>query len=206
MAWARLGLVVLAGGAAALAGPGLARACNVSQQPAMIDPTLQKVDHTPPVLPAIPPPTITRGQGPQNEGCGGAATATSCDDLGMLVFTVAGTDDMTPPTQLGYLFTLASGTLPDGFTLPPEPLLPDTATSITLVWVDAAINGQDPLDFTLSVVAVDGAGNQSAPRLVEVKQGSAGGCRVGPRARSWRGVFVVLGAMLLAARRRRRAA
>jgi MYXO-CTERM domain-containing protein len=202
MAPARLGLLVLAGLATALVGRRAAGACDVSQHPATIDPTLQKVDHTPPVLPPIPPPVIRRASGPQ--GCTSDSTDDSCDDLGMLVFTVAGTDDMTPPTQLGYTFTLASGALPDGFTLPTYPLLPDTATSITLVWVDGAINGQEPLDFTLSVVAVDAAGNQSTPRLVEVKEGDSGACRVGPGARPGPAAFVVLAAVVLAARRRAR--
>jgi hypothetical protein len=192
---------VVASVAVIAARPGVVRACIDSQMPAKIDPSLKTVDRTPPVLPPIPPPLITRGHGPQ--GCAGS-TVTSCDDLGEILFSVAGADDMTPAARLGYSFSLESGTLPDGFTLPPTPLEPQTATSIGLAWVDGAVDGQDPLDFTLRIVAVDGAGNESVPQHVQIRQGGSGGCRVGPSARAdGTGGFLVVAAAALAARRRR---
>jgi MYXO-CTERM domain-containing protein len=196
-----VGIVVVA-----LAAPDPARACGVSEVPASIDPSLKAVDHSPPVLPSAPTVEIKRGHGPTNPGCSGGSDVTSCDDLGELLFTVAGTDDMTPTDHLGYSFSLASGKLPEGFTLPATPLQAQSATSVVLFWVDGAIDGQEPLDFTLRVVAVDGAGNESASQLVSVQSSSTGDCRVGGTSSPSGGAaaFVGAAAVALAARRRSR--
>jgi hypothetical protein len=203
-AWSGLAACVLA----LAARPGPARACSlVGLTPATIDKSLQAVDHTPPSLPAIPPPVITRGHGPANQGCGGGSTAASCDDIGELAFTVMGTDDMTPAAHLGYSFSLVDGNLPEGFSLPLAPVEPQSATSIVLSWVDGALNGQDSIAFTLRIVALDGAGNESVPRLVDIRNGSSGACRVAPRGRPPGAVVLVAAAAaVLAARRRRRTA
>jgi hypothetical protein len=201
-AWSGLVACILA----LAARPGAARACSLAGlTPATVDKSLQAVDHTPPQLPAIPPPVITRGHGPENEGCGGGSTTTSCDDIGEIALTVMGSDDVTPAAHLGYSFSLEDGTLPEGFTLPLAPVEPQSATSIMLSWVDGALDGQDSIAFTLRIVAVDGAGNESAPRLVRIQNGSSGACRVAPRGRP-RGavVLVAAAAAVLAARRRRR--
>ena len=59
-----------------------------------------------------------------------------------------------------------------------------------------------PIDFTLRVVAIDRAGNESAPQTVRVTD-DPGGCAVvrpHPRGLAW----AVAAALLLARRRRRR--
>ncbi len=206
MARSRLTAVGIGVAVVALAaGADPARACGVSEVPASIDPSLKAVDHSPPVLRSAPSVTITRGHGPTNPGCSGGSDVTSCDDLGELVFTVAGTDDMTPADHLGYSFSLVSGKLPEGFALPATPLQAQSATSVALFWVDGAIDGQEPLGFTLQVVAVDGAGNESAPQLVRVQTSSDGDCRVAGTSSPSGGAAALLGAAVvaLAARRRR---
>ena len=98
-------------GAASMTTP--ARACSFAAPTAhVVDPAMQATDHTPPTLPPLPAPRITRGKGAERSGCG--SSASSCDDLGAIVFQAQATDDMTPADRIGYVFTLESGSLPAG--------------------------------------------------------------------------------------------
>ena len=73
-----------------------------------------------------------------------------------------------------------------------------------LTWVDGASNDQEPIEFTLRVVAIDLAGNESAPQTVRVSD-DPGGCAIAPARRPDSGLaFVAAAALLLATRHRRR--
>src|SRR5262249_39723655 len=141
-----------------------------------VDTSMQATDHTPPTLPVLPSPTITRGHGPRQDGC--APSAMSCDDIGTIKFPASATDDMTPREQIGYRFSLLTGTLPAGLVLPPDPIEPAAAATLFLHWDDGATDDQEAIDFTLSVVAIDAAGNESAPKTLNVSDHPGVGCAV----------------------------
>ena len=96
----------------------------------------------------------------------------TCGDIGEINLAVSATDDATPAAQLGYVTTLASGTLPRGLTLSSDALVPDDGT-VTLTFSD------DGSAFTvgLSVRARDLNGNLGPPTLVEVSDPGESGCR-----------------------------
>ena len=45
----------------------------------------------------------------------------------------------------------------------------DDNASFTFVWLDGSSNEQEPITFTVSIVAVNGAGERSEPQYLEVK-------------------------------------
>lgn len=156
-------------------------ACSlVPPEPHTVDPLLRAIDTTPPSAPRVTALRVRRGQG--SMGCAGAS---SCDDLGFLTFELGDAgDDQTPLAELGYRFELASGTLPEGLELPSQAWRPfvgeDGTRTLVLVWIDGATTFQDPLRFSLRLVAVDAAGNESDPTAVPVGEGGDGGCSHGP--------------------------
>lgn len=172
-----------------------ARACEpIGQTAHTVIASMQATDQTPPVLPALPPADVHRSDGSGRGGCGQMV----CPDVGIISIAALATDDMTAPAQIGYRFTLESGMLPAGFTLPP------TAVVGTALWW-----GSDPghgaIDFTLRVVAIDLAGNESAPQTVRVVDDTGGGCAIVWLRRSSAGPAVLaIAALLLAAPRRPR--
>jgi hypothetical protein len=206
------GLFVAAASALPLFAPAPARACSVAAPTThVVDPAMQATDQMPPTLSPIPAPVIGRGFAPG--GCSGSSS--SCDDIGVIQIEPKATDDMTPAEKIGFRITLAAGTLPSGLTLPADAIdLPPGFPFVGLTWVDGATNDQDPLDFTLSIVAVDLAGNESAPQTVVVHDdgGGSGGssCQLasGRSGRSGRtptpaAICLTFFALLVAARRRR---
>ena len=201
----RLSLLVAAATAAGVASvPADARACSlVGPQPHIVDPTLQASDQTPPTLPAPLPARIKRGEPPQQSGCG--AQVSSCDDLGIIYITAQATDDMSPPDMIGYRLSLESGALPPGLTLPPDAIRPgEPSDQLLLYWSDHA--DQPWFSFTVRMVAVDLAGNESPPQLLLVVDDPAhAACTVArggvPRP-ALAGIAAL--AVLLATRRRRR--
>jgi hypothetical protein len=160
-------LLVLAG----LVFPGRARACDLAT-PALhtIDPTQVGVDQTPPQLVE---PSVAElhnfDHGFTNDGCGGKCGS---DHSARLINL--GTDDTTPADRIGYRVTLVAGDAPNLTTSGGRALLGAADGSLTLYW-----DGDDDFDFTLQLIAVDAAGNESAPRPVRVSDG--GGCSVGGR-------------------------
>jgi hypothetical protein len=77
-------------------------------------------------------------------------------------------------------------------------------TGLTLGWVDGDDDRQEPFDFTLEVVAVDAAGNRSAPMRVRVADGGRG-CSLLPRGGGGGSALAFMVATLgLALTRRRR--
>jgi hypothetical protein len=75
--------------------------------------------------------------------------------MGYRVTSVAGTEGLIPSWRDGEAIIGS----PDG--------------TLTLFW-----NGNDGFLFTLQIVAIDLAGNESEPRLVHI-QDTTGGCRIG---------------------------
>jgi len=176
--------------------PTRSRACKpIPQVEHVLDPSMQATDQTPPNLPALPPPTISRSDESDSGGCG-----STCSPRGSIWIDAQATDDMTPPGGIGYRVTLAGGTLPAGLTLPAFAL----GNGLRLFWSDDESSGE-AFDFTLQVVAIDLAGNESAPQTVRVHDDPPGLCAVarGGVSRSGRAALLVA-ALLLAARRRRR--
>jgi hypothetical protein len=202
-----------AAGALPLCAPAPARACSIAAPIThVVDPAMQATDQMAPTLMSIPTPTIGRGFAPG--GCSGSSS--SCDDIGVIQIQVKATDDMTPAERIGFRITLAGGTLPAGLTLPADAIdLTPGYPIVGLFWTDGATNDQDPLDFTLSIVAVDLAGNESAPQTVVVHDdgGGSGGssCQLssGQSGRSGRtsasaAICLTIFALLVTVRRRRR--
>lgn len=179
-----------------------ARACSFAlPSPHVVDPAMQATDHGPPTLPPLGAPQITRGKKPQRSGCG--YSASSCDDIGSVVIRVSATDDNTPPEQIGYRMSVEAGSFPEGLTLPSGAVKP-LGDLLVLNWVDGASDDQEPIEFTLRVVAIDLAGNESAPQTVRVSD-DPGGCAIAPARPPFLWVaFVATAALLLATRRRRR--
>jgi hypothetical protein len=180
----------------ALAFSGRAHACSPLGHTAhTVVPSMQATDHVPPTLPAIPDAGVHRSDGPSRDGCG----ADDCPDVGRISIAAVATDDMTAPDRIGYRFALEAGTLPAGFSLPTSAIEP----SLSLYLI--ADDGDEPIDFTLRVVAIDLAGNQSAPQTVRVYDDPGGGCGIGRGRASGMGrAGPVVAALLLAARLRRR--
>ncbi len=190
----------------ALLHPTSVRACSFAGPTAhTIDPALQASDHVPPVWPSPPrAQVVQRGRGPQQNGCGGSAS--SCDDFGIITITTLATDDTTAPGRVGYRLSLAGGALPAGLSLPPDAVEPNADGSLALVWGDGATDTQDSFSFTLDIVAIDAAGNESAPQVLVIEDGARGGaCALAGRPRAWGwvdlGALLVLGLMATLRRR-----
>lgn len=155
-----------------LASPGRAYACElVGLVPHMIDDALLGVDRTAPTLPKPMVAQLSRHDG---TGC---MARDSCGDFTAVNITNLATDDMTDPSRIGYRMTVIAGTLPATFRLPVgvvTGLLPDG--SLWLNWSGIA----DDVDFALELVAVDAAGNESAPQTVRIRD-DTGACGVARR-------------------------
>jgi hypothetical protein len=192
-------LLAIAGVAAGTSMAAPARACSfLGPTPYQIDASMQATDQ---VAPTLQPLSVTRLQrGMKTEGC---MSGSSCDGSGSLAIGGAATDDVTPANGIGYRFTLEAGALPPSFSIllnqPSQAVVSDG--EIWFTWNDGT-DDHDPIDFTLRVVAIDRAGNESAPQTVRVTD-DPGGCAIArPRAPSRGLAFVAAAALLLAARRR----
>jgi hypothetical protein len=199
----RIYMAAVALGLAALAGARPARACTIpAPMPHVVDAAAQAVDHVAPGVPSLKLEEIKRGQGPRNDGC--SSTASSCDDIGSIAFSHPATDDRTPSDRIGYRFQVVSGKLPFGFALPSQPVVMLISDGrMWLHWLDGATDEQESLDFTLSIVAVDAAGNESPPQMLRIRD-DQGGCRVataGGLPRAW-DAAIILCAVLVARLRR----
>jgi hypothetical protein len=187
----RVGTFVLLAG---LVLPDRAHACEPAL-PALhtIDPAQVGVDQTPPQLLE---PTVAELQ-TYDHGSNGCTPKCGSDHGARLINL--GTDDMTPADRIGYRVTLVAGEARYLTTSGGSALLGAADGSLLVYW-----DGDDDFDFTLQLIAVDAAGNESAPKTVRVFAG--GGCSVGGR-RASAGLEVVMLALALvsaAARPRRR--
>ena len=178
---------------AAAGAPKPARACDVAGPiPHTIDAAMVGVDVTPPTLPQ---PTVTKINHHDGTGC---LSKDSCGDFVSVEITHLASDDMTPAEKIGYRMTVVAGS---GFTPPSGDVRPGVIGDTVWLFLDGY---PDDIDFTLQMIAIDVAGNESAPRTVRVHEDS-GACAIGHNHRD--GVMALAtGALMLAAATRRRRA
>ena len=94
---------------------------------------------------------------------------------------VSASDDQTAVENLGYQIEVATGRLPDGLVLPTGAVR-TLGGNLFLGWIDGASDDQEPLSFSLTIRAVDLAGNVGPPVTVTVADpGSGSGCVVAAR-------------------------
>lgn len=173
-----------------------ARACDVvASNPHTIDPSMQAIDHTPPTFPGPPRSRCWYAPtSPQGCDCG------NCGESSWFGFSADATDDMTPRARIGYRLLAESG-LPLGVQLPAGPIEPNGDV------VQVAFNSETTpsVYFTMRVVAVDLAGNESAPQIVSVCQSGDSECSVSdaPAARPGLGWIAFLALIVIAYHRRR---
>ena len=136
--------------------------CSIVVAPHQLDPAEQKIDRTPPARVAAGVKNIRRGRGPVKHG-DGAMAVSSCDDLGSITLQLTASDDRTSTDNLGYLPVGVEGDLPSGLLERVEVQRADDDGALTLWWIDGATDVQEPLKFALAIIAVDLAGNRSAP-------------------------------------------
>jgi hypothetical protein len=139
-----------------------ARACSTAAPvPFQVDPSLQDEDTTPPTAFTDIVPFVRRISATH---CHADRTCTqsSCGDDGVLELSfVAPSDDHSPPAELGYRVVWLSGSMPDGLGSvidQTQPLGDQTKVSISL-----GFDGVTELNGELALIAVDRAGNESAP-------------------------------------------
>ena len=175
------------------------QACSFAPLPVhMLDQAEQGVDVEAPQAPQTIDYQMLRN--PETDtGCGG--TVNSCDGSSQIGLSIAGaSDDRTPAGEIGYVIDVVAGDGANLLNLGPldDPVRPDESGTIWLMFSDS---GQD-VDITLSVRAMDLAGNVSDPVAVDVVD-SSGGCRSGgARVGAWAPLALVV--VLLAAGSRRR--
>lgn len=186
--------------------PSPADACeSVAPDYLQID-TPPELDTTPPEAPTLTEVRIGRSYGPRDEGC--SQSASSCDGFGTVGIQIQpGKDDRTAPQDLGYLVRVRGGSLPGGATPSDRPVLL-LSGGLYVSFPDPGPDDQEPIDVTFEVVAVDRAGNESAPTVARATSPGDGGCALSGRAHS--GIFarvvVVLALSVLVLRRARRGA
>jgi MYXO-CTERM domain-containing protein len=194
--------LAIASVAGAAAMPAPARACStIGPTPYEIDPSLQAADNVPPTLPPLSVAHLHRGK------AHGACSGSTCDGLASLGIAGAATDDVARPEGVGYRMSVVAGALPANFLLlsgPTRFYVQDG--TIWFSWDDGETDDQESIDFTLQVVAIDLAGNESAPQTIRVTDDQFG-CAIarGHRASGRTAGFALLAVAWLAARRRRRA-
>ena len=176
-----------------------ARACEPwTPEKQTIDPAQVGVDVTPPQLAQ---PTVSGLHKNEDDGALGCTPKCGAGRSARLINLA--TDDMTPVEKIGYRVALVAGnvsSVSNGYTNNVAVLA--YSIGLTVFW-----DSDDDFDFTVQVIAVDSAGNESAPRTVQISSGS-GGCSVGHR-RAGDGIALAVVALALAiaaARRRRRRA
>jgi len=213
-----LPFIAAAAAVGALLAPIAARAECFTQEPVphVIDPALRETDHVPPTLPPLTGFNyLGRGhESPGAEGCGGSGDP-GCDAYGAVHVAPAATDDVSPEYKIGYRFTVASGTPPAGLVLPENAVdFPLGEIAFNFLWNDGATDDQEPVNFTLRIVAVDQAGNESAPQTLAVHEDvptplpnttyNDGNCRISNSRMPPRGVASMASLLVIAIVRRRR--
>jgi len=117
------------------------------------------------------PPQITEAavfdlvRGSDGQGCSGSRN--SCDDIARLVLDLAATDDVSGPADIGFRVRVVEGSLPNG--VPPAAYTVDVSSMrFQSAWAET-----DAQSFSavLEIVAVDRAGNESAPQRLAVDGG-----------------------------------
>jgi len=140
-------------------------ACSLAPpEPFVVEP--DPSDTEAPRQPVLIESEVTRGKGPEASGCG-TSSSTSCDDIGFIRLTLAQPDgDPHDADTVGYAVRFDAGELPDGLE-PPDVLW--AGPTLVFHWIDGATDAQEPFDFTVSVHAVDAAGNEGPALLVQLR-------------------------------------
>ncbi len=202
-------LVLASGAVAVLCGSHaqFARACSMAPPtPHTLDPAAQTTDATAPGIPSATVASIRRGKGPETNYSSCTQSASSCDDLGSIRLQVSAQDDQTPVDKLGYQIALASGQLPSSMTLPTGAVRTQGGT-LLFVWIDGAKDDQESISFSLTISAVDLAGNIGPATTVEIHDGGSGGCSMDPSPLSaWPSTTVLILLLSRWLRSRRQAA
>lgn len=139
---------------AMLAPPPL-QACSIVLTRHAVDESIE--DDQAPVLRELRLGNLTRGRAPRSAG--GNFVISSCDDIGMMRIHVRAEDRGAGAANVGWEVRVHGESAPEFFNLE-TPLLASEQT-VTLYWSDGASDDQEPLDFSVSVRAIDGAGNSS---------------------------------------------
>jgi MYXO-CTERM domain-containing protein len=131
-----------------------------------LDPAEEAADTTPPDAPALGELQIARQ--PALPACNDSG---ACDGTGLIILDVtAPADDRTAAASMGYVVELV-GEVPNVFP-PDEPVRVDEQGEISFYFNDR----DQPLDFTLSVRAMDLAGNLGEAATIEVSHPGGTGC------------------------------
>jgi hypothetical protein len=154
-------------------------------------------DTTPPMITEATIFDLSRGSA-GGQGCSGGRS--SCDDIGRLVLDLAATDDLSLGTDIGFRVRVVEGSLPRG-ALPGADIVDVSTIRFFVAWSE-----QEPesFDAVLEVVAVDRAGNESAPRRISVESGGAACSTSGGRTGLFTLAPIALAVALIAWRARRR--
>jgi len=124
-----------------------------------INPDLQGVDVTPPSPPQVSAVALERRLGESCEG--GVCISNSCGNLATLrLDLVAAEDDQTPADGMGYRLELLAGEIPESLR---DQLEVGVRAFGSQLLFRPAFEDAPLLNATFVVVAIDGAGNESAP-------------------------------------------
>lgn len=163
-----------------------------------IDPAEQAIDKEPPGRVETVGVSVHRGKGPEGSGCNRRGS-TSCDDIGSIaLIPTPPSDNRTPKEELGYRVRFIGGRVPDGLHIPDgaRRLYEFEPPSFGLRWIDGATDDQEAFDFTVTLTAIDKAGNEgpeSAP--IRIHHGGSSGCRMA-RGSELGSFALVLGALV----------
>lgn len=162
--------------------PGSAGACETPTPEYLEIDTSAAIDTTPPESPVLGEVRIGRSYGPRADGCSRASS--SCDGWGALGVQIEpGYDDRTAPDDLGYRIRLRDGELPGGATPSDRPVLL-LGGGLYVHFPDPGPDEQEPIDVTFEIVAVDRAGNESAPTVAHATSPGDEGCAFAGQRRS----------------------
>ena len=167
-----------------------AEACCFGPLRHVLEPGEQLEDSEPPGTVEVIKVKVKRGRAP---------VRTSLDDLGSIGLIISPpADDRTPVDKMGYRLKHLKGEMPAGL-LPDYDVRP-SENEIYLCWVDGASNDQEPLDFLISVSAVDLGGNLGLPTSVHVTHPGSTGCGTVGGGFSQPGLVVYLLLLVMATR------
>lgn len=128
---------------------------------------------------------VVRGRGPIHREDGTMSRST-CDVFGTVVlrFGSQPKDDRSPADMLGYRIVHRGGVLPERFEIGPAPeRLAPGFDELFIHWMDGATDEQEPIEFALSIVVVDRAGNESLPSEPIRVRHSGSGSQAKPQTR-----------------------
>ena len=145
-----------------LTATGTAFACRFAPPDRFVE-AANPSDTTPPVITEASVFDLVRGS--DGQGCRGRGN--SCADIARLVLDLEGTDDVSARADLGFRVRVVEGSLPNG-TVPVAYTADVSVRPFQVAWAE---RDAESFDAVLEIVAVDRAGNESAPRRLAVDGG-----------------------------------